>query len=78
MKTSKTITCREFQHQFADLSGKLKPGHSITVTKHGRPLGVFTKVGKIRRAPDYLGNLEKLAYSAQAGQKLIDDICDLS
>lgn len=78
MKRAKTVTSREFQHQFADLSSKLKPGQSITITKHGQPLGVFTKVAKTRKAPDYLGNLEKLGYSTQAGQKLIDEICDLS
>ena len=78
MKKTKTVTSRQFQHQFAELSGKLKPGQSITITKHGHALGVFTKAVKTRRAPDYLGNLEKLGYSTQAGQKLIDEICDLS
>jgi hypothetical protein len=78
VKRARTVTSREFQHQFADLSNKLKPGESLTITKHGQPLGFFTKVARTRKAPDYLANLEKLGYSAQAGQKLIDEICDLS
>ena len=31
MKRTKTVTSREFQHQFAGLSSKLKPGQSITI-----------------------------------------------
>src|SRR5262249_52644608 len=78
MKRTKTVTSRKFQHQFADLSNKLKPGQSITITKHGQPLGFFTKAAKARKAPNYLGNLEKLRYSPQEGQNLIHEICDLS
>ena len=78
MKKAKTANSREFQHRFADLSRALKPGESITVTKHGQPLGFFTKAPRPRKAPDYLANLEKLGHSIQTGQKLIDEICDLS
>ena len=78
MKKGKTVTSREFQHHFSDMAGTLKQGESITVTKHGQPLGTFTKSSKTRKAPDYLGNLDKLGYSSLAGQKVIDQICDLS
>jgi hypothetical protein len=74
----KTVTSREFQHNFSDMASALKPGESITVTKHGEPLGTFTRMPKPRPAPDYLGNLEHIGYSAQAGQKVIDSIWDLS
>ena len=78
MKKGKTITSREFQHRFANLSNALKPGESIVVTKHGKTLGLFTKAPKQRTAPDYLANLEKLGHSSQTGQNLIEEICDLS
>ena len=48
------------------------------ITRHGQIDGFFTKAPEPRPAPDYLGNLEKLGQSAKAGQKLIDEICDLS
>ena len=78
MKKDKTITSREFQHRFANLSSALKPGESIVVTRHGKTLGLFTKAPKHQTAPDYLANLEKLGHSAQVGQNVIEEICDLS
>jgi antitoxin (DNA-binding transcriptional repressor) of toxin-antitoxin stability system len=68
MKKGKTITSREFQHRFANLSSALKPGESLVVTKHGKTLGLFTKAPKQQAAPDYLANLEKLGHSAQTCQ----------
>lgn len=59
MKKAKTVTSREFQHGFSDLAAGLKPGESITITKHGKFIGSFTKAPKARKAPDYLGNLAK-------------------
>ena len=70
----KAATSREFQRRFANLSRKLRAGESIIITKHGRPLGVFTKAFKPRRAPDYLANLEKPGYSIHTGQRLIEEI----
>lgn len=78
MKRTKSVTSREFQHHFGDMSGSLKPGERLTVTKHGQPLGTFTKAPPVREAPDYLANLEKLGHSIKAGQRFINRICDLS
>jgi hypothetical protein len=78
MKRAKTVTSRQFQHQFANVSQELKPGESITVTKHGKPLGTFIKAAKTIKAPDFMANLEKLTYSVQTGQKVIDEICGIS
>jgi antitoxin (DNA-binding transcriptional repressor) of toxin-antitoxin stability system len=78
MKKPITVTSRDFQHRFSSMADSLKPGESITVTKHGQPIGTFTKASKPRPAPDYLGNLQKLGHSLQDGQKVIDAICDLS
>jgi antitoxin (DNA-binding transcriptional repressor) of toxin-antitoxin stability system len=80
MKVAKTkiVTLREFQHRLSDISGTLNAGESVFITKRGRPLGVFTKTPIIKKAPDYMANLEKLGYSTKAGQKYIDEICDLS
>jgi len=74
----KTITSREFQHQFASLSNSLKAGESVTITKHGKPLGIFTKTVPRRKAPDFLANVRRFGYSKEEGQKLIDKICELS
>ena len=77
MQKAKTISARDFQHQFGGMSKALKPGESITVTKHGKPFGYFTRAAT-RKAPDYFGRLKKLGHSPKVGQKLIEAICDLS
>ncbi len=74
----KTVTVRELQHQLGKLGAGLKPGDSLLVTRHGKPFGVFTKAAKPRKAPDFLANLEKLGQSIEAGQKLLNQICELS
>jgi hypothetical protein len=77
MLDMKKLTARQFQHGFGKLTEELKPGEIIVVTKRGQPHGVFTKAGqRRRRAPDFAANLNKVGYSAKAGQKLIDHICN--
>jgi antitoxin (DNA-binding transcriptional repressor) of toxin-antitoxin stability system len=78
MRREKVISSRDFQHHFSDLAGALKPGESVNITRHGELLGTFTKAAKPRKNVDYLSNLDKLGYSAEAGQRVIDAICDLS
>ncbi len=73
-----TVSSRAFQQQFSQVADALRPGESVTVTKHGEPIGTFIKVLKPKPAPDYLGNLHKLGYSAKDGQRVIDVIHDLS
>jgi antitoxin (DNA-binding transcriptional repressor) of toxin-antitoxin stability system len=78
MRRRSTVSSREFQHQFSRVAEALKPGESVTVTKHGRPIGTFIKAAKATAAPDYLGNLQKLGHTMPDGQSVIDAICDLS
>lgn len=78
MKKPGSVTSREFQQQFSRVADSLNPGESVTVTKHGEPVGSFTKAFRPQAAPDYLGNLQKLGHSTREGQKVIDAICDLS
>ena len=77
MLDMKKLNAREFQHGFGKVTELLKPGQAITITKRGEPHGIFVKSGQRRRkAPDFAGNLRALGYSARAGQKLINRICD--
>ena len=70
----KKLTAREFQHQFSKTAEALKPGESVTITKHGKPLGVFTRLPKRKiKTPDFLGNLEKLGYSAKVGDEMLKE-----
>ena len=71
----KKVSAREFQHGFSKHAHSLKPGQSVVVTNHGRPVGVFTKAGPSRRkAPNFLVELEKHTYSPQQGQRVIEAI----
>jgi antitoxin (DNA-binding transcriptional repressor) of toxin-antitoxin stability system len=69
----KKISAREFQHGFSKHAQSLKPGQSVMVTNHGKPVGVFTKTGPSRaKAPNFLAALEKFSYSPQQGQRVIE------
>ncbi len=39
----KRVSSREFFHSFARLHAAMKPGDTLVITKHGKPLGEFTK-----------------------------------
>lgn len=39
----KTVSAREFLHQFAALQKELRPGDSVVITRRGEPVGRFTK-----------------------------------
>ena len=51
----KTVSAREFSHQFAKLEKQLRPGESIMITRRGQPLGRFIKelVKPKRPMPDF-------------------------
>ena len=73
LSNMKKVTAREFQHGFSKHAHSLKPGQSVVVTNHGKPLGVFTKAGVPRRAkPNFLAELEKHTYGEKEGQKVIE------
>ena len=73
----KQVTAREFQHGFAKTAESLKPGQSITITKRGSPLGIFTRLpNRPIKMPDFLGNLEKLGYSEELGDQILKEFND--
>ena len=73
----KQITAREFQHGFAKTAESLKPGQSITITKRGKPLGVFTRLPNRRvELPDFLGNLRRLNYPEKLGDRILKEFND--
>ena len=73
----KKLTARQFQHTFSKTTEALKPGESVTITKHGRPLGVFTRLPKRRvKTPDFLANLEKVSYSVEVGDAILKQFYD--
>jgi len=64
----KKLSARQFQHGFGKTTTNLKPGQSLTITKHGKPIGVFTKLPTRRiKMPDFLGNLEATGVSKKLG-----------
>lgn len=74
MNSDKTVSSREFLHSFGELSAKLRPGESITVTKHGKPVGTFTRQPKPVKAPDFLGNMRRMGLTGEAARKLTEAI----
>lgn len=64
----------------AEITGSLRPGETIEITRRGMPFGTFVKAAKAnpRQMPDFLANLEKLGEHTKDGQKVIDEICGLS
>ena len=72
----KKLTAREFQHQFSKTAEALKPGQSVTITKHGKPLGVFTRLPKRKIKTDFMANLEKVGYSVEVGDAMLKEFYD--
>jgi hypothetical protein len=52
---SKRVTSREFFHNFSKLHAAMKPGETLLITKHGKPLGEFRKPSPKRsfKLPDF-------------------------
>jgi hypothetical protein len=51
----KQVSSREFFHNFARLHAAMKPGETLLITKHGKPLGEFRKqsVKRSFQMPDF-------------------------
>jgi antitoxin (DNA-binding transcriptional repressor) of toxin-antitoxin stability system len=68
----KSVTSRQFLHGFAKVQKGLAPGESITITKHGKPLGKFVKEStKSRKLPDFRKEVEKDGYGPKVGDELL-------
>jgi hypothetical protein len=52
---SKQVSSREFFHNFSKLHAAMKPGETLVITKHGKPLGEFRKPPQKRalNLPDF-------------------------
>ena len=52
---SKQVSSREFFHNFSKLHAALKPGETLVITRHGKPLGEFRKRAEKRslHLPDF-------------------------
>ena len=52
---SKQVSSREFFHNFSKLHAAMKPGETLLITKHGKPLGEFRKPSRKRslNLPDF-------------------------
>jgi hypothetical protein len=69
---SKKVTAREFLHGFSDLQKQLRPGESVTITRHGEPLGEFTKKPAAQKIK--LPDFEKDACRPGLGTKIGDAV----
>ena len=68
----KKVSAREFLHGFAKMHAKLGPGESVTITRHGKPLGEFTKVAPPSKIS--LPDFEKIAKAQGFGPKVGDQL----
>lgn len=70
----KTITSREFQKHFGQLTQKLRTGQTIQITKHGKSIGRFTKnSSQPKPMPDFLGKLESMGGSKKVGNQVLKE-----
>ena len=73
----KTFSSRDFQKNFGHITDSLKNGQTVEVTKHGKPVGRFTKTdGKRREMPDFLSWLEKFGGSKEVGNQILKEFND--
>jgi hypothetical protein len=70
---SKKVTAREFLHGFASLQKELRPGESVTVTRHGQPLGDFTKktAAAKTKLPDFKKDASLPGFDAKIGDAVL-------
>jgi hypothetical protein len=78
MSDMKQVNAREFQKDFSTITGGLKQGQTIAVTRRGKPLGFFTKARKLTGVtmPDFAANLQDMPYSAEEGERIVREVLD--
>ena len=68
----KKVTAREFQHHFGKVTGSLKPGETLKITRNGKVDGLYQKVHQRKIPfPDFEKRLTEHDYSEQAGEALL-------
>jgi hypothetical protein len=69
----KKVNAREFQKAFSKVTQELGQGETVEVTRHGKPLGFFTKAPE--RAPgmmpDFSANLANVPAIGPAGEQIL-------
>jgi antitoxin (DNA-binding transcriptional repressor) of toxin-antitoxin stability system len=71
------ISSREFQKSFAEITGSLKNGQVVEITRHGKTIGKFTKTnGKKIKMPDFWAEVQKHTYSMEMGEKWLKEFND--
>jgi antitoxin (DNA-binding transcriptional repressor) of toxin-antitoxin stability system len=69
----KKVNAREFQKAFSKVAQELGQGETVEVTRHGKPLGFFTKARERRAAlmPDFAANLAAVPLIGRAGEQIM-------
>lgn len=69
----KKVNAREFQKAFSKVAQRLGQGETVEVTRHGKPLGFFTKAPERAPAimPDFSANLAKVPLIGSAGEQIL-------
>ena len=73
----KQLTASQFQRTFSKTAESLQPGQKVTITKRGKPLGVFTRLPARRiKMPNFLANLEATGVSKELGNQILKEFSD--
>jgi hypothetical protein len=74
----KTVNAREFQKAFSKLAQELGQGETVAITRHGKPLGFFTKAPEKApgRMPDFAANLGSVPFVGSLGEQMMTEILD--
>ena len=67
----KQINAREFQKSFGRITGKLRAGESLEITKHGKVVGTFTKQRKKVNWDKILKFMEQKSCPPEVGDEMV-------
>ena len=67
----KQINSRDFQKKFGNITGRLKAGESVQITKHGKILGTFTKERKKVNWDKFFKYLNENSCSPEVGDEMV-------
>jgi len=74
----KIVNAREFQKAFSKVTQELGQGETVAITRHGKPLGFFTKAPERApaRMPDFAANLASVPFVGSAGEQMMTETLD--
>jgi hypothetical protein len=72
------VNAREFQKAFCKVAEELGQGETVTVTKHGKLLGFFTKAPAQAPSamPDFEANLAGTPFIGAIGDRIMSQVTD--